>query len=972
MGTRITLRIKMLAIYICIGIIILFFTGGWMFGTFKQDRFSGLEREFDNQLRHIDFALTNFLSGVEYDIKALAEDEEVRIKDDQNFTNFLNADPVTFKYNIGEQEQKIINILNIYKTTHLYVNSVYMGRENGSFVRSHPRAEATQYDPRERPWYILGKENPGKVMRTEAYPSVTTSDVNIGIVTALVDDDEQVYGVIGADITLVDLTNYISQFQIGHQGQILLIEDSGTILASTEVKDQFQNIEALMGDDSTQLMASDQGDLIFNKDNKQTYLFYYTSPSLGWKIAIEIPVQVIDEEIQNAVLPAIYGLVLALALVILLTYFGLVITVIRPLTHLNDVALEISRTGDLERKVYISTDDEIGNLAVSFNRMIESLGEKEKTVKASQTELEKHRDHLEEMVEERTKELSVANSELAVINQIARDIQTTLDIEKLLPIIVKRIKDTVNADRCTLFLYDSISDVLRVRAVQGYMAERLKDFSYKPGQEIVGLSYSTGLPQYIPDLDDLPDIPRRDQIHSVLAMPIASSTSGIQGVISVTSLQPAAFKPNQQQLLETIAGQIARTIENARLFSATERNAINLGKLYRIGKNISSTLDLDIILQLIVDEAKKLIDANKSLILLVNDETEKIQAVGQGYSESQLLAITFQEIQDGISGWVLKEKKPTLISDIKTDERNRGQALEKALESDDRSGAIAPLIIDNQAIGTLTVINSNQARHFNKNDLDLVIMLAGQAAIAIQNAQLYKKAQEADQVKSAFLASMSHELRTPLNSIIGFTGIILQGLAGPLNDEQKKQMRMVQDSARHLLSLINDVLDISKIEAGQLKIAADSFEMPQAIDNVVKSVMPLAEKKGLSLVTRVDPEVGSIVSDQRRVEQILINLINNAIKFTEKGFIQVSSHFKDGWIITSVEDTGIGIKPENRDKLFQVFQQIDTGIARKHEGTGLGLSICKRLVEKLGGEIWVESEWETGSTFTFTLPLEKK
>ena len=231
-------------------------------------------------------------------------------------------------------------------------------------------------------------------------------------------------------------------------------------------------------------------------------------------------------------------------------------------------------------------------------------------------------------------------------------------------------------------------------------------------------------------------------------------------------------------------------------------------------------------------------------------------------------------------------------------------------------------------------------------------------------------AEAADRLKSAFLATMSHELRTPLNSIIGFTGIVLQGLAGPLNDEQIKQLSMVRDSGRHLLNLINDVLDISKIEAGQIEIVSEPFDMREAITKVVQTVAPLAEKKNLRLSAEVSPEVGRITSDRRRVEQILINLVNNAIKFTDKGEVLVECQVSNDQVGTCVKDTGIGIKLEDMDKLFKAFQQIDTGMARQYEGTGLGLSICKKLAEMLGGEIRAESKLGAGSVFTFMLPVK--
>jgi PAS domain S-box-containing protein len=231
------------------------------------------------------------------------------------------------------------------------------------------------------------------------------------------------------------------------------------------------------------------------------------------------------------------------------------------------------------------------------------------------------------------------------------------------------------------------------------------------------------------------------------------------------------------------------------------------------------------------------------------------------------------------------------------------------------------------------------------------------------------KALESDRLKSAFLAAMSHELRTPLNSIIGFTGVILQGMAGPLNEEQTKQLNMIRDSARHLLALINDVLDISKIEAGQLEILKRPFDIRQAIESALRVVHPLAQKKNLHLVTSIGPGVGMLNNDRRRVEQVLINLINNAIKFTEHGAVRIECQIRSGWLETRIHDEGIGIKPEDRDRLFKPFQQIDTGLARSHEGTGLGLAICQRLVSAMGGEITVKSQWGMGSTFQFTLPL---
>jgi PAS domain S-box-containing protein len=240
--------------------------------------------------------------------------------------------------------------------------------------------------------------------------------------------------------------------------------------------------------------------------------------------------------------------------------------------------------------------------------------------------------------------------------------------------------------------------------------------------------------------------------------------------------------------------------------------------------------------------------------------------------------------------------------------------------------------------------------------------------------EMRHRAEAADRVKSAFLATMSHELRTPLNSIIGFTGILLQGLAGSLNDEQKKQLDMVRGSSRHLLSLVNDVLDLSKIEAGQLEIASEPFDAGKSIAKAADLVRGSADRKGLAL--RVSPTAvpAPLIGDERRFEQILINLMSNAIKFTDAGSVTIEGRLSpagDGSpprLRVTVADTGIGIRPADLAILFQPFRQIDTGLTRKRDGTGLGLAISRRLAGLMGGAIEVESEWGKGSVFTLILP----
>lgn len=245
--------------------------------------------------------------------------------------------------------------------------------------------------------------------------------------------------------------------------------------------------------------------------------------------------------------------------------------------------------------------------------------------------------------------------------------------------------------------------------------------------------------------------------------------------------------------------------------------------------------------------------------------------------------------------------------------------------------------------------------------------------INFQSLELEKekvKAQSADLMKSAFLATMSHELRTPMNSIIGFTGILLKEFAGPLNEEQKKQLTMVKNSGHHLLGLINDVLDISKIEAGKLKVSISPFDYLKTLEKTLDFLLPQASKKGLALKTEISKLQITLNSDERRIEQVLLNLLSNAIKFSDEGIITVKVEVVDNWLVTQVKDQGVGISTKDLNKLFMPFIQLDSGLSRSHEGTGLGLAISKNLIEKLGGTIQAQSKVGKGSKFTFKLPLE--
>jgi HAMP domain-containing protein len=415
---KLTLKNKLLLLFAIISLIIIIITGAVLAFSLRYDMFQIIQKDYESQLNHIDFAIYNFIGEVENNVEALASLDIVRTRDDSEFTSFLNADEKTFQYDIGSTEQEIIDIFNSFRMSHPYINSVYMGRENGSFVRSHKRAEPTKYDPRERPWYVIAKENPTKVVMTEPYESVTTPDINIGIEGALVDENGVFFGVVGMDITLENLTDYISNIEVGKKGWAVLLNEKGTILVSREPEDRLKNITELGHMNLNLVMQDIQGYTTFVEDSEENYLFFDTSARLGWKIGLVIPAEEINSEVLAIILRNILVLFFSLFILSLLILIGMQRFVINPIKKLSDSTSLITKTGNLEHSIKIKSRDEVGYLARSFNKMMRSINKTNRALKDSEKALRRLNDKLEEKVRKRTGELAKANERLKELGRL--------------------------------------------------------------------------------------------------------------------------------------------------------------------------------------------------------------------------------------------------------------------------------------------------------------------------------------------------------------------------------------------------------------------------------------------------------------------------------------------------------------------------------------------------------------------------
>jgi signal transduction histidine kinase len=331
---------------------------------------------------------------------------------------------------------------------------------------------------------------------------------------------------------------------------------------------------------------------------------------------------------------------------------------------------------------------------------------------------------------------------------------------------------------------------------------------------------------------------------------------------------------------------------------------------------------------------------------------------------------------DGATGRTAETLEPTQVPDIQ-DDSYHGSRKENLMRTGYRAVLAVPLLREDHLLGALQVFRKTPGA-FAPEVVELLNTFATQSAMAIQNARLFREIEVkgsqlevASRHKSDFLANMSHELRTPLNAIIGFSEVLKERMFGELNEKQADYMNDIHESGRHLLSLINDILDLSKIEAGRMELELSHFDIRAALGNAMTLVRERAERHGIALGLEVEPALGELRADERKFKQILLNLLSNAVKFTpDGGRVDVAARLDGTSVEVSVKDTGVGIAPEDQAAVFEEFRQVGSDYTRKAEGTGLGLALTRRFVELHGGQIRLESQPGAGSTFTFTIPVQ--
>jgi two-component system, NtrC family, sensor kinase len=593
-------------------------------------------------------------------------------------------------------------------------------------------------------------------------------------------------------------------------------------------------------------------------------------------------------------------------------------------------------------------------------------------------------------VEARNRELTEAVEQQTATSEILRVIsRSPTDVQPVFDTIVASATRLCQSQFAFVLLRqgDSLALAARTECTPEFAAFLAQGKAANRGSA-TGRAALQRVPVQILDFMADPDVNvtpahRAEGVRTVLAVPMLRDGT-LLGVIATWRREVRPFSPKQISLLQTFADQAVIAIENVRLFKELASRTTELARsvekmraLGEVGQAVSSTLDLETVLSTIVSRATQLARMDGGAIYEYEEGRQEFRLrAADRWSDELVEALRSKPVPkgEGAVGRLATTGEPVAISDITIEGTYQSRIREILVRSGFRSLLAVPLLREARLVGGL-VVNRKSPGAFEPDVVDLLRSFATQSALAIQNARLYREIEEksselevASRHKSAFLANMSHELRTPLNAIIGFTRIVMRRSQDRLEPKQYENLEKILASAQHLLSLINAILDLAKVEAGRLEVNPSEVRITALLEQCMRTVEPLI-KEGVAQVKVLDGELPSMTVDEERLRQILMNLLSNAAKFTSSGRIEVRTRVENGFVEFTVADTGIGIAAEKLALIFEEFEQAHAGTAREYGGTGLGLAIARRLARLLGGDIRVESVPGQGSTFTLALPI---
>jgi signal transduction histidine kinase/CHASE3 domain sensor protein len=593
-------------------------------------------------------------------------------------------------------------------------------------------------------------------------------------------------------------------------------------------------------------------------------------------------------------------------------------------------------------------------------------------------------------VQARTRDLIEALEQQTATSAILRVISTSpADVQPVFDTIVRNAVALCGSLFANLFRFDGelLHFVASHNVDPGYVELLRAKYPMRPdSSQVSGRAVLTRSVVRLEDALADPDydhrFPTAMSWRRMLGVPMLRQDEP-QGVIVVGWAEAGPVPKAQEELLKQFADQAVIAIENVRLFDEVQartreltRSVAELRALSEVSQAVNSTLELQAVLRAIAAHAVALAGADAGVFCAYDEDAQvfHIQATHELDQEvSEMLTRRPVRLGEGVTGLAGLQRAAVQIEDI---EREPDYPFYDTVRKPGYRALLAvPLVREDSLVGALVLCRKAPGA-FAGETVELVQTLANQSVLAIENAELFEKLEQkgreleaASRHKSEFLANMSHELRTPLNAVLGYAELIQDGIYGEVPDKIHEVLGRVQQNGRHLLGLINDVLDLSKIEAGQLALAPVDYSMRELVLGVVSATEALAAEKKLALEVDAPADLPRGRGDERRLTQVLMNLVSNAIKFTEAGSVRICASAANGSFTVAVTDTGVGIAPEDRERIFGEFQQVDTSSTRQKGGTGLGLAIARRIVELHGGRIWVESTQGQGSTFAFTLPL---